>query len=219
VCEAQRSTLRDEAARRAQFSGEYAHILPRALQLGMDQPLPDVVVYGHDFVSALPLVECCDGAECDSAREAVGAEVDRALVVLDDDRAAARARDGKPDRVVVCCECKKGVAYIGEWEMTSPSWLAQSDLASVSTDRDVNDINLPPVQSGGVSVGSRAAVADHDVPQQTCDDESSTETASLHRDHSAVYASAAELGELEEFRAILSHREAKVRHRPTIRHR
>ena len=80
VCEAQRSTLRDEAARRAQFSGEYAHILPRALQLGMDQPLPDVVAYGHDFVSALPLVECCDGAECDSAREAVGAEVDRALV-------------------------------------------------------------------------------------------------------------------------------------------
>ena len=221
VCEAQRSTLRDEAARRAQFSGEYAHILPRVLQLGIDQALPDAVVYGHDFVSALPLVECCDGAECDSAREAVGAEVDRALVVLDDDRAAARARDGKPDRVVVCCECKKGVAYIGEWEMTSPSWLAQSDLASVSTDRDVNDINLLPVQSVGVSVGSRAAVAlDHDVPRQfACDDEhdeSSTETASLHRDHSAVYASAAEL---EEFRTILSHREAKVRHSPTMLHR
>jgi hypothetical protein len=103
--------------------------------------------------------------------------------------------------------------------MTSPSWLAQSDLASVSTDRDVNDINLLPVQSVGVSVGSRAAVADHDVPQQACDDEhdeSSTETASLHRDHSAVYASAAEL---EEFRTILSHREAKVRHSPTMLHR
>ncbi len=102
--------------------------------------------------------------------------------------------------------------------MTSPSWLAQSDLASVSTDRDVNDINLLPVQSVGVSVGSRAAVAlDHDVPQQfACDDEhdeSSTETASLHRDHSAVYASAAEL---EEFRTILSHREAKVRRSRTI---
>ncbi len=214
VCEAQRSTLRDEAARRAQFSGEYAHILPRVLQLGMDQALPDVIVYGHDFVSALPLVECCDGAECDSARESVGAEIDRAL-------AAARARDGKPDRVVVCCECKKSVAYIGEWEMTSPSRLAQSDLASVSTNRDVNDINLLPVQSVGVSVGSRAAVAlDHDVPRQfACDDEhdeSSTETASLHRDHSAVYASAAEL---EEFRTILSHREAKVRHGLTILHR
>ena len=105
--------------------------------------------------------------------------------------------------------------------MTSPSRLAQSDLASVSTNRDVNDINLLPVQSVGVSVGSRAAVAlDHDVPRQfACDDEhdeSSTETASLHRDHSAVYASAAEL---EEFRTILSHREAKVRHSPTMLHR